>query len=52
MVDTKALSTAQLDGRACIVCGAERGPMVPITVIIGCQTFTCAGECARQAEAV
>ncbi|MFF4475471.1 hypothetical protein ACFY1A_00285 [Streptomyces sp. NPDC001520] len=36
---TDTLTPAQLDGLACVVCGSDEGPMVPVDVINGCQVF-------------
>jgi hypothetical protein len=33
------LTPAQADGRACIVCGGEDGPMIPVATVDGCQVF-------------
>jgi hypothetical protein len=39
-IDVSKLSDEQLDGRACVRCGkSDLQPMVPIVLIVGCQTF-------------
>lgn len=39
------LSEAQIDGRACIRCGAENGPMVPAGYLESVQVFECERTC-------
>ncbi|MFF0837483.1 hypothetical protein ACFYWF_31610 [Streptomyces sp. NPDC003344] len=38
-IDASNLTTAQLDGVACVVCAGEDGAMVPVDVVDGCQVF-------------
>lgn len=51
----KTPAEAQLDGRACIVCGRDDRPMVPIyvetptsTMVFRCETCACSDERARE----
>lgn len=46
------MTEAQLDGRACVRCGRDKAPMVPVGTIDGCQVFGCedAIACAAAAE--
>lgn len=47
----RGLSTAQADGWACVVCGADYWQARPVSVPVGVsesgsQVFACAGQCA------
>lgn len=57
-IDATRLDARQRDGLACVVCAGDRGPMVPATVLNGCQTFVHVGcvsgfrEAGRSVQAV
>ncbi|MFD7461332.1 MULTISPECIES: hypothetical protein [unclassified Streptomyces] len=40
-IDPAALTPAQLDGIACVVCADEERSMRPVGVVDGCQVFAC-----------
>lgn len=53
--EVDALNEAQRDGRACIKCGNESGPMLPAGWLEGCQVFVhayCASERTRHLGAL
>lgn len=41
MTKSKGLNEVQLDGRACIKCGKDNRPMVPVGELYGSQVFSC-----------
>lgn len=41
MIDITKLNDAQRDGLACIVCGRDDRPMIPVRHLNGCQIFQC-----------
>ena len=47
-VDVSQLTARQLDGLACVVCGAESGPMVTVPLMVGLSMIACAEPCARE----
>ncbi|TDC98493.1 hypothetical protein E1292_35225 [Nonomuraea deserti] len=50
--DPETLNPAQLDGRACVVCGTEDGPMKPVDLYVHengeTQLFACSGQTPEQ----
>ncbi|TMR41512.1 hypothetical protein [Actinomadura geliboluensis] len=42
--DPAALTLAQRDGRACVVCRIDVAPMIPVGVVDGAQVFACASH--------
>lgn len=51
-IDLRTLNARQLDGLACCLCGGDKGPMQPITLVIGLQHFVHApGQCIAQEPA-
>jgi hypothetical protein len=47
IIDLSKLTDAQLDGRACIKCGATSGPMIPVMEFESIQLFRCQCECTK-----
>lgn len=39
LLPVQGLTSAQLDGQGCLICGDDSGPMRPVSRIDGCQVF-------------